>query len=199
MTDRVWSGEIDQNSGCRLPLPKREDLDADGQRVMDRQLDPNHGSLVGLRGPTGIRLHSPAIAEHNQALVAHFRSASILSKRTQEIAILVTARAHDNNFEWAAHEPAARQAGVCDHAITAIQNNADTQTLSAQDRLVIEIGRQLFGDRRLSDELYATAIASLGEKAMVELVSLMGMYAGTAYLLAAFDMQLPENVKPALG
>ena len=83
MTYDAWSGGIDAQSGCRLPLPHRANLDARGQAAMDRQMDPARGSLVGLRGPTGIRLHSPFVAEHAQALVDYFRRDSTLDPRTQ--------------------------------------------------------------------------------------------------------------------
>jgi hypothetical protein len=55
---------IHPETGCRLPPLVREDLDDRGRAAYDRQLDPTRGSIVGLRGPTGIRLHSPAIAEN---------------------------------------------------------------------------------------------------------------------------------------
>ena len=193
MSNNEWSVEIDAQSGCRLPLPDRESLDARGQAAMDRQLSPEHQSLVGLRGPTGIRLHSPVIAEHAQGLVNYFRHDSELDKQVQEIAILVTARAHDSEFEWAAHVEAARKTGVSEETISAIQNRTSTNGLSKRDALIVDTGRQLFAERRINDGLYARALAHFGAKGLVELISFMAMYAGTAYLLAAFDMQLPPG------
>ncbi|MGA8552547.1 MAG: GAF domain-containing protein [Stellaceae bacterium] len=41
--DAVQAGypdDVDPQSGCRLPLPRREELDADGQRTYDRLADP---------------------------------------------------------------------------------------------------------------------------------------------------------------
>ena len=46
----------------RLPLPKRESLDEAGQKVFDHHSDPHGGSIAGLRGPGGIKLHSPKLA-----------------------------------------------------------------------------------------------------------------------------------------
>jgi len=42
--------DVDPESGCRLPLPKRAELDADAQRVYDGLADPGGESLRGLRG-----------------------------------------------------------------------------------------------------------------------------------------------------
>jgi len=185
-------------SGCRLPPVSRDDLDERGRAAFDRQLDPARGSIVGLRGPTGIRLHSPAIAENAQAMVRFFRTETLLDEQTREIAIITTARAHDSQFEWAAHAPVAAKVGVDEATIDAVRHNKPLDDLSERDALIIAVGRELFGERKLSQVLYDQALAHFGERGLVELITLMAMYAGTASLLAAFDMQLPDGVAPDL-
>jgi len=172
---------IHPESGCRLPPPRRDKLDERGQAVFDRQLDPARGSLVGIRGPLGIRLYSPIIAEHAQAIVQFYRTETLLDEQTREIAIITTARAHDSQFEWAAHAPLAAKIGVLETTIDAVRQNAALDGLPSRDALIISIGRQLFGER-----------------GFVELVTLMSMHAGTASLLAAFDMQLLDGKQPDL-
>ncbi len=189
---------IHPETGCRLPPLVREDLDDRGRAAYDRQLDPTRGSIVGLRGPTGIRLHSPAIAENAQAAVQFFRTDTLLDEQTREIAIITTARAHDSQFEWAAHGPLAAKVGVADATIDAVRHNKPLDGLPARDALIIAIGRELFGNRQLPQPLYDQAVTHFGERALVELITLMAMYAGTASLLAAFDMQLPDGVAPDL-
>ena len=61
-TQAGYPEDIDPESGCRLPLPRREDLDAEGQRAYDRLADPAGGTLRGLKGPGGIQLHSPELS-----------------------------------------------------------------------------------------------------------------------------------------
>ena len=189
---------IHPETGCRLPPLKRDDLDDQGRAAYDRQLDPRHGSIVGLRGPTGIRLHSPAIAENAQALVQFFRTETLLDPQAREIAIITTARAHNSQFEWAAHAPLAAKVGVNDATIDAVRHNRPLDGLPARDALIIAVGRELFGARKLSRDLYDKARDHFGERGLVELITLMAMYAGTASLLAAFDMQLPDGVAPDL-
>ena len=46
--------DIDPQSGCRLPLPKREDLDEAGKRIYDQATDPKGGTIRGLKGLVGI-------------------------------------------------------------------------------------------------------------------------------------------------
>lgn len=189
---------IHPETGCRLPPLQRENLDERGRNAFDRQLDPTHGSIVGLRGPTGIRLHSPAIAENAQEMVRFFRTETLLDEQTREIAIITTARAHDSQFEWAAHAPLAAKVGVGAATIDAVRHDKPLAELPERDALIIAVGRELFGERKLSSDLYERALAHFGERGFVELITLMAMYAGTASLLAAFDMQLPEGVVPDL-
>ncbi len=59
--------DIDPQSGFRLPLPKREDLDDAGRRSYDRATTPGK-TMVGLHGPGGIRLYSPRIVEATNAI-----------------------------------------------------------------------------------------------------------------------------------
>ena len=46
---RADARDIDPESGCRLPLPRREDLDEEGRRAYDRLADPDGGTLRGLQ------------------------------------------------------------------------------------------------------------------------------------------------------
>ena len=153
---------------------------------------------MGIRGPLGIRLYSPIIAEPAQAMVQFYRTETLLDEQTREIAIITTARAHDSQFEWAAHAPLAAKVGVLETTIDAVRQNAALDGLPSRDALIISIGRQLFGERKLSSDLYSQAISHFGERGFVELVTLMSMYAGTASLLAAFDMQLLDGKQPDL-
>lgn len=197
--DYAWSGTVHPETGCRLPPVDRSSLDERGRRVVERQLDPARGSLVGMRGPLAARIHSPAIAEHGQRIIDFFRNDSILDARTQEVAILITARTHNSNFEWAAHAPAARKAGVTAAVIEAIRTDGPLDALPERDALIVQIGRHLFRDHKLPGDVYAAAMQAFGRRGLVELVTLMGNYAGTAALLAAFDMQLPDGAEPELS
>ena len=101
--------DIDPQSGFRLPLPKREDLDEAGKAHYDRATAPG-ASIAGLQGPTGIGLYSPKASAHARALNRYLRFEAGFAPRIREIAILTTAREMDSQFEWSAHEPEALKA-----------------------------------------------------------------------------------------
>jgi 4-carboxymuconolactone decarboxylase len=189
--------DIDPESGCRLPLPKREELDADAQRVYDSLADPGSRSLRGLKGPGGIMLHSPELARYTRPLNHHLRHEAGLGGRVRELAILVTARALDSQFEWCAHEAEALRQGISPEIIDIVRYRRDPTHLDEADRIVIELGPEIFTARKVMPATFARALGQFGRRALVDLVALMGNYAGTAALLTAFDMQLDPG-QPAL-
>jgi 4-carboxymuconolactone decarboxylase len=194
---QIMPADIDPQSGFRLPLPKREDLDDAGKAHYDRVAAPG-ATIAGLQGPSGIGLYSPKASEHARALNRYLRFEVGLAPRVREIAILTTAREMDSQFEWAAHEPEARKEGVEERVIDVIKHRMPTAGLEETDATVIELGRQIFRDRKVTSDTFAKAKALLGANKLVELVMLMGNYAGTAALLTAVDMQLHPGQKPLL-
>jgi 4-carboxymuconolactone decarboxylase len=194
----MYPDDIDPQSQCRLPLPRRDELDAERQRVYDSLTDPQGGSLRGLRGPGGIHLHSPGLARHNRPLNRYLRLEAGLGGRLRELAILVTARELDSQFEWAAHEAEARRKGLAPEVIETIRHRRDPAGLAEADAVVIELGREIFTARRVASATFARALALFGRRKLVDLVALMGNYAATAALLTAFDMQLDPDQPPPL-
>jgi len=190
--------DVDPQSGCRLPLPRREDLETDGQRTYDRLADPAGGTLRGLRGPGGIQLHSPELSRRSRPLNHYLRYEAGLGGRARELAILTTARELGSQFEWTAHEPAALAEGISPEVVDAIRYRRDTRRLAEADATVIDLGREIFGARKVAPATYARALQQFGRRGLVDLVALMGNYAATAALLTAFDMRLdPDPPAPA--
>jgi 4-carboxymuconolactone decarboxylase len=187
--------DIDPQSGFRLPLPKREDLDEAGKRAYDRTTS-NKRTIVGLRGPAGIALYSPTIIESRNAAAEYLRF-EVFPANVREVAILAVARELDSQFEWAAHEPEALKEGVPQAVIEAIKHRKSTQGLDETYAAIIELGRETFGKHKLSSATFARAKALFPPNKLVELVMLMGNYAATAALLTALDAQVPEG-KPLL-
>ena len=188
--------DLDPESGCRLPLPRRAGLDEEGQRIYDRLANPEGGTLRGLKGPGGIQLHSPELSRRSRPVNHYLRYESGLGGRVRELAILATAREHDSEFEWAAHEPAALAEGIAPEIIDLIRWRAATAGLDEADAIVIDLAREVFAHRRVAQETYARALEQFGRSRLVDLVALMGNYAATAALLTAFAMQ-PDAEQPA--
>ena len=198
MTGTTPPGDIYEDSGFRLPLPKRDDLDDPTREIYDYFADPAGGTYVGLRGPGGIRLYSPRLLERVQALNRYLRRDAGIDTRVRELAILVTARELDSQFEWTAHEPEALKAGVSRDIIDMVKYRRPVDGVDETDAVIIELGRQVFGARKVTSETFARALRLFGPRKLVDVVSLMGNYAATAALLTAFDVQLHPGKEPLL-
>jgi len=182
----VNPADVDPQSGYRLPLVDRADLDADGQKLFDHYT--SSAMLRGLHGPAGIWLHSPKLAELYQPLDTYLRHGAGLSEPVREVCILAIARECDNAFEWAAHEPEALRVEVPQPVVDAIKIRAPD--IQAPFGAVVDLIREAFSERTVSATTYNAAVAELGVRQLIDLVALAGLYAGTAALLNVFDMQL---------
>lgn len=185
--------DIHPDSGSRLPLVRREELDAQGREEFDALTARGGASLAGLRGPGGLNLHDPRAATYLNGLSRYLRFESGIDARLREVAILITAREHDQAFEWAMHEATAQKEGVPAATIEAIRQCAATNGLSEGDAVIVELGRQLFAQHKVDAALYAKAKSLFGERVLVALVMLMGNYAFVSTMLTAFDAQLPAG------
>jgi 4-carboxymuconolactone decarboxylase len=198
MTADEPPNDVYPESGFRLPLPKRDELGEAAARLYDQLCDPNGGSLVGLRGPGGIRLHSPRLAELSAPVNRYLRREAGFTGFVRELAILVTAREFDSQFEWVQHEPEAVREGLSRDTIEIVRHRRSTAGLPEVEAAVIELGRELFRDRRVAPDTFARGLRLFGRKGLVDLVSLMGQYSATAALLTAFDIQLHPGQRPLL-
>ncbi len=164
----------------------------------DRLISTSSRNLRGLRGPGGIQLHSPELSRVSRPLNHYLRFEAGLGGRLRELAILVTAREHDSQFEWAAHEAEALREGVAPELIDIVRHRRGLDGVAQADAVVIALGREMFGARRVSSETFARCLAQFGRRKLVDLVALMGNYAATAALLTAFDTRLDPRQEPGL-
>jgi len=190
--------DIYPESRSRLPLPKREALDEQGKRVYDSVLDPKRPTLAGFQGPAGIWLHSPKVGEPFREMNRILRNEVPLDPRLRELAILVTARELDSQFEWTAHEPVALKEGLDPKILEAVKFRKAVSGAPEKETAIVAFGRELFRDRKVRSETYAEMVRVFGQAAVVNIAALMANYAFTAVMLTAFDQQLHEGRKPLL-
>ncbi|MYH29274.1 MAG: hypothetical protein F4137_10535 [Acidobacteria bacterium] len=110
-----------------------------------------------------------------------------------ELAILITAREHDAPFEWSLHEMEAVAVGLDPDVIDVVRNRESLSGLGDRDAVIIQAGREIYGEHHLSAETYQRAVDLFGEANFVDVVDLMARYAGTAGRLAAFNQHMPPG------
>jgi 4-carboxymuconolactone decarboxylase len=128
----------------------------------------------------------------------HLRYETALDRRLTELAILVTARELDHQFEWTAHEPAALREGLEPAIIDVVKYRKPVSGLGTREALIIRFGREVFGDRKVRSDTFAQAVEAFGREGVVNLAALMGEYAMTAVILDAVDQQLHPDQHPLL-
>ena len=139
-------------------------------------------------GPGQIRRHGGGL-KSLQASVA---------RRDIDLAILISAREHDSNYDWTVNEQQARKDGLEPAVINVLRERKSTTGLAEKDAGLIEFGRELFSKHMVGATTYARVVKIFGERDLVDLVTVMGQHASEATMLAAFDQHLPVGEAPSL-
>jgi 4-carboxymuconolactone decarboxylase len=176
----------------RLSVPNRNALAPEDQAVWDRIA----AVRSGVRGPFGVLIHVPRLADRVRALEDYFRFDADLPSVDRELVILATAREMEAPYAWARHEHRGHEEGTRPEAIEAVRTNGSiqVQALTARERLLIEVTRTLLRTRRLPEELYTRAVAELGERQLIELVALAGHYSLIGLTVGVFEVSQPEDL-----
>jgi 4-carboxymuconolactone decarboxylase len=184
----------------RLPYLTRDDLDDEGAALFDAMV-ANRGDAIrndegGLIGPFNAWVHAPALGTHLVELGTALRFSMSIDRRLIELAIITTGAHWRAEFEWWAHARMAREHGVSDAVIDAIADGAAPPFTDEGERVVHGFAAELATTGRVADATYARARDLLGDRGVVELVTLCGFYALVSYTLNAHDVPLPAGVSP---
>jgi 4-carboxymuconolactone decarboxylase len=180
----------------RLPLPADGPMTPEQQRVHDFVKGRSKGNYVG--APYQVALHCPAFLEKWQQVGEQLRYHTSLPPRLSELAILVTARHWNCQYEWHAHESHARKAGLPDAVIEAVRRGKRPPSMSADEEAVHDYCRELHENRMVSDGVYRRVLDRHGAAGAVELTALIGHYAMIAMMLNAHDYTLPAGTESPL-
>ena len=182
----------------RLEKKPYEDLSTEQQSVFDkivasRPVRPKDGHIGG---PFDIWLRSPELGNRLVGLGGFFRFRTSVERRYVELAILVTGQFWQAQFEWWAHEPMAREAGVPDDVIAAVKIGDRPNLSDAGDSAAYQLATEIHHNRKLSAATFAAAKAEFGETGVAELIGLCGFYGLVSMTLNGFDVELPDGATP---
>ena len=186
--DGTLPSDVNPGSRNRLPPIKRDDLDERGKRAYDEAVRRG-GSATGPDGAAAIRLHTSG---------ANVRWASPVGRQLTELAILTTAREHDQPYEWSLHEMEALAVGLSPSVIDVVRQRKPIAGASPREAAVIQMGREIFGRHRLSAATYARVLQLFGKTDLVDILDLMAGYSSTAARLTAVNQQMPPGWKQFL-
>ena len=177
---------------ARLPFPADTDAFSNETREAVRYIQSTRGSMpppssyLAYAGKAGMLLSD---------LVEHLRYHTTLSDAEIELAICTSVRAADVDYIWDAHVRLGLKAGVREEAIEAIDTFAPLENLTADEAIIIRYGRELFEERKVSDETFDAVRARFGEKGLMELTAVMGVYQMNATILRALDHRAGSDAR----
>jgi 4-carboxymuconolactone decarboxylase len=175
--------DIHPDSRSRLPLSRSQaPAPAAAPSLYSRTLAPEG------TGPAQIRRHGSGLKSLETSV----------GRRLMGLAILLTAREHDAQYEWTMNEPVAIKDRLERAVIDLVRDRRPVTGLAEKDAVLIEFARELFGKHNVSSQTYARALKVFGQRDLVDLVDLMAQHSGDSVLLTAFDQQLPADQKPLL-
>ena len=174
------------DSRSRLPVIKREELNEERKKYYDAAVT----RLRSVRpdGVAGIQLHASGL---------DVRWDATIGRRLSELAIITTAREHDQPYEWSLHELEGMSVGLEPAIIDVVRNRKPLTGVGEKEATIIQLGREL-GRHRVTSETYARGLKLFGETSLVDLAVLMAQYAGTSANLTAANQWMPPQMKQFL-
>ena len=180
--------DVNPESRSRLPLAKRDDLSEQAKKAYDDTVAsfpgarPGMGATIRLNGYRGNTVQSE----------------SPLGMALMQLAILTTAREHEQPYEWSLHELQAIAVGLDPAVIDVVRNRKPLAKLGHREAAIIQVSREISKTHQLSSETYARAVNVLGKSNFVDVLGLMSDYTRTSATLSAFNQQLPPGWRQSL-
>ena len=178
--------DVHQDSRSRLPVIKRDELSEQLRNAYD---------AAAAASPTGLPEGVAAIRLHRSGVDVRWDSA--VGRRLTELAIITTAREHDQPYEWSLHEMEALSVGLEPTVVDVVRHRRPLTGLGEKEAAIIQFGREL-GKHKVSSGTYARALKLFGKTNLVDIVDLMAQYTGTAANLTAANQWMPPQMKQFL-
>jgi 4-carboxymuconolactone decarboxylase len=173
-----------------------------GQLTPEQKTMVDHllsGERGGLNGPFNVTLRSPEMGDVAQKLGAQLRFHSSLPNRLNELAIIMTARFWNAQYEWSAHRKSAQAAGVSPSVIEAIAAGKQPKFDYRDEEIVYNFGHELLYKKQVGDAAFKAVVDKFGERGAVDLTGVMGYYCFVSMMLNIDRYPLPNGEKPELA
>lgn len=145
-------------------------------------------------GPFNMYLRSPQMAELVRPYSDYLRFKAPAPRKYKEIAIMLTSRYWGGQYVWYSHRQQALDAGLSPAFISAMAAGERPAAMTADEATMYDFCSQLLSTRQVSDANFKAASALIGERGIVEIVSLMGQYTGLTMLFVVDRYPVPTGV-----
>ena len=132
-----------------------------------------------------VLLNSPAIAQSWEQLLTAVRNRSSLPADLREMVILRVAVLNRATYEFDAHVPHAKKAGVVDDKIAALRESLIGDVFSEQEQCVLRLADSMTRDIDVPDALFASVKRFFDEQQMIDLLVTIAAYNMVSRFLVA--------------
>lgn len=173
----------------RVSALSTSDLSEEARRVYDE--------IMATRGevdrPFQMLLTSPELLRRIAHLGWYIRHESSLPAPIRECIILATAREWKCGFEWASHEPQARQCGVSEDTIQAMRDGELPSKSNEEEQAVIRFVYETLRDHEVTDATFRRVHGAFGIEGTTEIAATVGYYSMLASIINVFDVPEPAR------
>jgi 4-carboxymuconolactone decarboxylase len=165
--------------------------------VTDRIRARRGGGLTAL---DGLLLYSPEFADGWNGMLGAVRGQSTLPPDVRELVILRVAARNKADYEWRAHEPVARQAGLGDDQIAAIGlggGAGGAALLSPAQWAALAYADAMTMHVTVPGEIFQAVRAHFDERQVLELTVTVAAYNMVSRVLVALEVQPGDDPFPA--
>lgn len=146
-----------------------------------------------VRGPFSVLMYSPVFCMRVIDVSNYLRFGGLVKPNPGELGIIAVAREKDCPYVWAAHAPAARNAGVREEAIAVVRDRGDLSALTREEADIVDYVRQLHRTHRVVQPLFDRLRDRYGVPWLVEYTALIGHYGMITAQLNTFEVAAPAD------
>lgn len=168
-------------------MARLEHVDQDSE-IAERIRRRRGGRLTPLDGAL---LHSPPVADGWNSLLGAVRTSTCLPPAVRELAVLRVAALNGAPYEWRAHEPVAREAGLTGEQIAALGDTgagADLSPLTTGQRAALDYTDAMTRSVRVPDAVFEALRGHFDDRGIVELTATVGTYNLVSRFLVALEV-----------
>jgi 4-carboxymuconolactone decarboxylase len=171
------------------PITSKTDMAPEQEHVFDQVMD-----VFGrVRGPFGVLLHSPKLAERLLPMVPFAREICVVDPKLRQIGILSAVRERDANYVWSAQVDVARRVGLREPVIDLLRAKGDPSDLPPEERDIVLYMRQLMRTNRVEQAVFDALKERQGVQWLVELTAVANFYVALCGVVNAFDVSVPPE------
>ena len=183
--------------GDRFKPLTYKDLSPAQKAMVDDMLTGERKGVMN--GPFNILLRSPEMGNAAQKLGVQVRFHSVLPNRLNEMAILMTARSWNSQYDWWSHHKMALDAGLSPAVIEAISMGKRPASMQPDEEIIYNFAEELLRTRQVSNSYFQAVVDKFGEPGAVDLTAVMGYYCFVSMLLNVDRYPMPDGLKPELN